>query len=203
MPEISEYFHFDRNAYWQKIRTLPHHELQLKEQGKRRNKIGAATGIGASVAAAPFTFGLSLGGAALSARAFAIEKDKLYLLQYEMYLRGLPALEATARDWIIPFGTHMGGIFAGGGIGLGLEHAIAPVATPAIHALASTTATHPVQFDVSSAANGFVNGVSHTSHGIAAAATGHAGNVQQACMRVVEPRSQPWVGVRIPGAIIT
>ncbi|KAI0339461.1 hypothetical protein BDW22DRAFT_1431724 [Trametopsis cervina] len=102
---LDDLLYFDEDAYAQKI-SRPHYPdstLADNIHRKRRELASSGFSIGAGVALAPLTSGVSLASSAYGCRTLDIAHQKLALLEYEWRRRGyLPLRQHIGRDTILP-----------------------------------------------------------------------------------------------------
>lgn len=102
---LGDLLHFDEQTYVQKISRpyYPDHVLYDNIHRKRRQTAASGFSIGAGVALAPVTAGMSLASSAYGARTFDIASQKLALLEWEWARRGYaPLPQHHIRDTILP-----------------------------------------------------------------------------------------------------
>lgn len=100
---LGDLLHFDENAYAQKI-SLPYYpdpNLYDNIHRKRRQLAASGFSIGAGVALAHITAGISLASSAYGCRTLDIARQKLEMLEYEWSRRGYsPLRQHIGRDTI-------------------------------------------------------------------------------------------------------
>jgi hypothetical protein len=102
---LNDLLHFDQQAYLQKISRpfYPDPDLYDNIHRKRRQTASSGFSIGAGVALAPVTAGMSLASSAYGARTLDIANKKLALLEWEWARRGYaPLPHHHIRDTILP-----------------------------------------------------------------------------------------------------
>ncbi|KAI0083856.1 hypothetical protein BDY19DRAFT_613233 [Irpex rosettiformis] len=102
---VGDLLHFDEAAYINKIARpwYPDEVLYDNIHRKRRQTASSGFAIGAGVALAPVTAGVSLASSAYGARTLDIAKRKLGLLEWEWGRRGYaPLPEHFMRDRVLP-----------------------------------------------------------------------------------------------------
>jgi hypothetical protein len=124
---IKDFFTFDKDEYASRISSYDTTRLCKQEIVKTRQQIAAGCQIGSGLAAAPFTFGLTLGISGIGARRTYVAAKKFKLITAELESRNVPLHQLQKRDFLIPFGASLAGL----GLGFGLDE-VAMAATNAI-----------------------------------------------------------------------